>query len=142
MADYAPEVFLQSLGDPLADRALLSASMTSHAMDQALGQFDGEDLFDFWNRQWGGLLLSGLYVACGLARRNAKPNSQTRDDLGPSLFLLQKLNGLIHAPVILGYGRSTQYDTSILPYTSTSILIHRFGFDPGSERTPFVEDAN
>lgn len=142
MAHSAPEAFLQSLGDPLADRALLGASMTSHAMDQALGQFDGEDLFDFWNHQWGGLLLSSLYVAGGLTRRNAKLNSQTRDDLGSSLFLLQKLNGLIHAPVILGCGRSTQYDTSILPYTSKSILIHRIGSDPGGERTPFVEDAN
>jgi len=142
MADFAPEVFLQSLGDPMADRALLGASMTSHAMDHALGQLDGEDLFHFWYRHWGGLLLGSLHVARGLARRNAKLNSQTRDDLGPSLFLVQKLNGLIHAPTILGCGRSTQYDTSILPYTSKSTLIYRFGSHLGGERTVFVEGAN
>ena len=104
MAGSAPEVFLQSPGNPIADRALPDAGLAPHSMDQALGQFDGEDFFDFWNRQDGGLLLSCLYVACRLARRHAKPTCQTRDDFCRTLFLVQKMNGLVHAPVILGYG--------------------------------------
>lgn len=104
MAGSAPEVFLQSPGNPIADRALSDAGLAPHSMDQALGQFDGEDFFDFWNRQDGGLLLSCLYVACRLARGHAKPTGQTRDDFCRTLFLVQKMNGLVHAPVILGYG--------------------------------------
>lgn len=142
MAGSAPEVFLQSLGDPIADRALPDAGLPPHSTDQALGQFDSEDFFDFWNRQQGGLLLSRLYIARRLARRHAKPSCQTRDDFCRTLFLVQKMNGLIHAPVILGYGRPTQYDTRILPYTATSIIIHHFEPDQVSERTAFAEEAN
>jgi hypothetical protein len=104
MAGPAPKVFLQGLGDPVADRAILGAGLASDATNQALGQLDGEDFFEFWNSQRGGLLLCGLYVARCLARRNAKLSGQTRDDLGPSLFSVQQLNGLVHAPGILGYG--------------------------------------
>jgi hypothetical protein len=98
MTGLAPKVFLQSLGDPLADRSILSTSLTSNSTNQALGQLDGENIFAFWNRQRGGLLLSGLYVTRRLARRNAKLSGQTRDDFRPSVFSAQKLNGLVHAP--------------------------------------------
>jgi hypothetical protein len=104
MADTGLELLLQSFGDPIADRAVLGASLTPHSTDQALGQFDGEDFFEFRDRQQRGLLLSCLDIACRLARRHAKLRGQTRDDFCRTLFLVQKLNGLIHAPVILGYG--------------------------------------
>src|SRR5215212_9516600 len=114
MAGPAPKAFLQSLRYPIADRAILGTGLASDSANQALGQLDCEDLFEFWNSQRGGLLLRGLYVARGLARRDAKLSGQTRDDLGPSLFSVQKLNGLVHAPGVLGYGRSAQYDIRII----------------------------
>ena len=49
MASPDAKLFLQSLGDPLADRTLLMASCAPNLMDQALGQFDGEDFFAFRN---------------------------------------------------------------------------------------------
>ena len=91
-------------------------------MNQCFGQFDREYIFGFGHSQRRGLLLGGLYITGGLTRRDAKLSGQTRDDLGPSLFLVQKLNGLVHAPGVLGYGRTAQYDTSIIPYTSLSML--------------------
>jgi len=120
MAGPATKVLLQSLGDPVADRAILAVGLTSNPVNQALGQLDGEDLFAFWNSQRGGLLLGGLYVAGGLASGDAKLNGQTRDDLGPSLFSVQQLNGLVHAPGVLGDGGSAQYDVSVIPYVSPS----------------------
>lgn len=72
MTRPAPKVFFQSASHPLADRAVLSASLAADSMNQALGQFDGEDFFDFWNSQRGGLLLSGLYVTRRLAWRYAE----------------------------------------------------------------------
>jgi hypothetical protein len=111
MANLGLEVFFQSFGDPLAERVILRASLSSHSIDQAPGQFDGEDRFGFRDRHRGGLLLGGRYVAGRLAPGNAKLDSQRGDSFCPSLFLVQKLDGLVHAPVILGYSRSTQDDT-------------------------------
>jgi hypothetical protein len=118
MACSDPKVFFQSPGHPLADRAVLAASLASDPMNQALGQLDGEDPFDFRDSQRGGLLLGGLYITRRLAGRNAELSGQTRDDLGPRLFSVQQLNGLVHAPGVLGYGRTAQYDTYVIPYTS------------------------
>ena len=49
MASPAAKLFLQSFGDPLADRTLLKASCAPNLMDQGLWQFDSEDFFDFRN---------------------------------------------------------------------------------------------
>jgi len=123
MANLALEVFLQGLGDPLADRTFLAASPKSHLLDQAPGELDREDLFAFWHRQRARLPSSRLHVAGGLARRHAKPNGQTRDDPGRSLFSFQKLNGLVHAAIVFGCVCAAQYDTNILLDTSLSIPI-------------------
>jgi hypothetical protein len=137
-----PKVFLQSASYPLAYGAVLGARLAADSMNQALGQFDGEDFFDLWNSQRGGLLLSGLYVTRRLAWRDAKLSGQARDDLGPSLFLIQKLNGLIHAPGVLGYGRTAQYDTSVIPYASMSMLNCCSGDHRVSEAISFGEAVN
>jgi hypothetical protein len=120
MANLGLELTFQRLGNPLAERASLSASLNPHASGQALRQFDAEDLFGFRDRQRAGLLLGGRYVAGRLARGNAKLDRQRGDSFRPGLLLVQKLDSLVHAPVILGCGGSTQDDTSILPYTSKS----------------------
>ena len=142
MTGPAPKVFLQSASYPLADRALLCASLAADAMNQAFGEFDGEDFFDLWNSQRGGLLLGGLYVTRRLAWRNAELRGQTRDDLGPSLFSVQQLNGLVHTPGILGYGRTAQYDTQVIPYTSHVNANCCSAGCRASERMSFDEGVN
>ena len=114
------EAIHQSLGHPLTDGTILNTGLTPYLADQTLGQLDREDLFEFRESSWSGLMLSSANVACGLAWGNAKPEGQTCDDLGRGLLLLQQLNGLVHAPVILDYGGAAQYDITIIPYETLS----------------------
>lgn len=114
MARNTAKLFLQGLRHPIADRLILGASRLAHPPDQALGQLDGEDVFGLRNGQGNRLILGGLYVASGLASRNAKLSGQTRDDLGRTQWSVQELMGLVHAPGVLGYGRPAQYDLHII----------------------------
>jgi hypothetical protein len=142
MADPALEVILQGLGDPLTDGLVLDPSLTSDPTNQTSGQFDREHFLDFGNRQRAGLLLGGPYVASRLASGDTQPSGQKRDNLCRSLCLVQKLNGLVHASVILSYGRAVQYATNILPYTSMSRVHYNSEVDREGVKRASAGEAN
>ena len=110
MASIAAKLFDHGIGYPIADGSILRLSLATDLIDQTLGQLDSKDRLGLGDRKWNRLLLGSMDVTGGLARGNAKLSSQTRDSLRRGDLSVQKLKGLVHAPVILGLGRPSQYD--------------------------------
>ena len=75
------------------------------------GSFTVNTAFFFWDRHGRCGLLGELDIAMRLTLRNPMRANKPPDHLRRRQLLLQKFEGLVHTPRVLGRGSSIQCDT-------------------------------